>query len=439
MILNRAKIPLSPKSVFSSLSLARQETAYKSFASIIDQCIISLTTFISGLIIARSCTKEEFGLYALGFSIIIFILTIQNSIISSPYMIFGSRFHGNRLKAYTGSTLIQQMAFCFISFCLLYFGGLLISDVAPYGLDLIFRDIGLIISFILLKEFIRIFFLTKLLIKSVLALDLIVSFLQIGALLSFSHLNILTPQIAYWVIGLACGIASAMWALKIVRSLSLIHSEIVFDSKRNIGFGKWYFFSNITILMIAQLNLWLLAMYHGTAAAAILAACQGVINLSNPFQLGIKNILGPVMVRILDYKGIKRLSQMVKNASIFIFAIMGLFCVIIYFFGGHLVTLLYGSGYSSTKHLVFLLSISSFLLALSIAYHCGLMAIERPDLNFKADLFASFVTLCGLLLVKYFGMLGVSINLIIGASLSTLWRSTIFRKNIREICKPTIY
>jgi len=59
----------------------------KGFIALTDQAVASATNFLTGVIIGRACTKEQFGLYMLGFSIVLFVMSLQTSLISTPYMV----------------------------------------------------------------------------------------------------------------------------------------------------------------------------------------------------------------------------------------------------------------------------------------------------------------------------------------------------------------
>ena len=56
-----------------------------------DQGVSSATNFLTGVIIARACSKEELGLYMLGFSLVLFVTDLQTSLISTPYMVYAPR------------------------------------------------------------------------------------------------------------------------------------------------------------------------------------------------------------------------------------------------------------------------------------------------------------------------------------------------------------
>jgi hypothetical protein len=83
----------------------------KDIAAIVNQALVSATNFFTGAIVARACTKETFGVYMLGFSIVLFLIGTQDSLILSPYTVYKPRLRGNDGARYAGSTLIHQFTF----------------------------------------------------------------------------------------------------------------------------------------------------------------------------------------------------------------------------------------------------------------------------------------------------------------------------------------
>ncbi|MGH9955504.1 MAG: hypothetical protein ACREBC_00045 [Pyrinomonadaceae bacterium] len=59
-----------------------------SIVALLDQGVVSSVNFATGVIIGRVCTKEQFGLYTLGYTVLGFAMTSQACLISTPYTIY---------------------------------------------------------------------------------------------------------------------------------------------------------------------------------------------------------------------------------------------------------------------------------------------------------------------------------------------------------------
>ncbi len=75
----------------------------ETFLALADQGIVSVTSFVTSMILARSCSKEEFGVYALGLTIIGLVTECQNVLIWSPYTIYSPRLRDSEFASYKGS------------------------------------------------------------------------------------------------------------------------------------------------------------------------------------------------------------------------------------------------------------------------------------------------------------------------------------------------
>src|ERR1035437_4034789 len=87
------------------LALWSTTTARQGVLSLVDQGVVSATNFLTGVIIGRACSKEELGLYMLGFSLILLVTGLQTTLICTPYMVYAPRLKGSAHALYTGSTL----------------------------------------------------------------------------------------------------------------------------------------------------------------------------------------------------------------------------------------------------------------------------------------------------------------------------------------------
>ena len=79
-----------------------------------DQGVASATNFLTGVIIARACTKEELGLYMLGFSLISLMTDLQTSLITTPYMVYAPRLKEGRMLSILGALCFTSWHFALL-------------------------------------------------------------------------------------------------------------------------------------------------------------------------------------------------------------------------------------------------------------------------------------------------------------------------------------
>lgn len=412
---------------FNSFS---KKVVCKGFITLVDQGIFSITKFLTGVIIARSCTKEQLGIYTLGFSIVLFATQFQQSFVSSPYTAFCPNLIGNKRALYAGSTLIHQFLFSLIAVIGLISLGIMFSfGVGPVALVPVIWALVITIALILLREYVRRISFANLQFTIALVLDLFVALVQIGGLLLLSYLDLLSASRAYLVIGIACGISAIFWFIWMHKDFIFRLSEMIIDLKRNLSFGKWVCGSAILVLLGTQLYHWFLTVFHGAEATAALSVCFGVIGIANSFLWGFSNLVRPMAAHAYAKGGIKKLRRLVYNTMIFLGIVMTFFCLIVFIFGENLIIAIYGYKYASLASVLLILMLSLFATAITAPFDYGIWAMLRPDANFKVSLISAVMAITvGLWLVKYFYLFGAAFGLLSANIVIFISRYIVFNK-----------
>jgi O-antigen/teichoic acid export membrane protein len=400
------------------------------FLSLADQAVASVTNFATGVIIARASSKEEFGLYMLGFTLILLVTDLQTSLIATPYMVYAPRLQGRAHAQYTGSTLIHQVVFSLLA-TLVVIGAACAArfGVGPHGLEPVLWALAGVGSLIMLREFVRRICFASLKLRTVFLFDAFIGVGQIGGLLILAHFKLLSAARAYWVIGAICGLAVLCWLWFNRHQYSLRLDESVLDLKRNLIFGKWVFASGLLWTASTNLYPWLLAFFHGAAAAGIFAACLGVVSASNPVLLGIQNFLGPKIAHVYATRGRIGLRKFVLKISGSMAIPVALLTLVMITWGDRFIGLLYGSRYTGNGRVVAVLACNLLLSAVVFSFSRALFAIERADLDFALNFAAIFIMLTlGLWLVKTHGPLGAALGLNIAGVVTSVLRVGAFLK-----------
>ncbi len=387
----------------------------KGTVTLIDQSVTSATNFVTGVIIGRVCTKEEFGLYMLGLTITLYVTNLQTSLILTPYMIYSPRLKGNAKALYTGSTLIHQLTLSALAIlCLAVGGGVLSLGMGPQGLAQVVWALVVVIAFILLRDYARQVCFARLRIRTALMVDSCVAVGQISGVLLLAYLGVLSASRAYWVIGAACGLTALAWLIWMHTEFTLRISQAILDFGHSWSFGKWVFASGLIWTLSMSLYPWFLAAFHGTASAGVWAACLGIVAIGNPLLLGAQNFLGPRIAHSFAEGGRSALRRFALRASLAFFVLMIPLCLILLVFGGSLIACLYGAKYAGNGMVVSVLAVNLLFSAASFTYSRVLFAIGRADVDFMVNFAALFVLITlGLWLVRAWGPLGAAYGLLI--------------------------
>ncbi|MFP7755211.1 lipopolysaccharide biosynthesis protein [Thermodesulfobacteriota bacterium B35] len=378
--------------------------------SLADQMVASATNFLTGMIIGRACAREEFGLYMLCMSIVLFVLDLQTSIISSSYMIYSQRLSGRDHARYLGSTLVQQWSLALLLILLLAGSQLFLGlGIGPRQLGPVVSSLVAVIAFIMFREFVRRVCFAGLMMLHALLVDCCVALLQIGGLLLLAWQGLLSTRTAFLVIGLACGTASLGWLVLNRRAWTIRLREVGVDFRKNWLFGRWVFASGLLWALSMNLYPWFLAHYHGVAAAGAWAAAYGVVAIANPLLFGVQNFLGPRIVQAYTTGGHAGLRRFVLRVTSVYFLIVLPLAVLLFFFGGDLVVLVYGAKYAGNGTVVSILAVNLLVTAAAFVLSRAILAVEQSRIYFMANLVPLIILVgFGILLVQKFGPAGVA-------------------------------
>lgn len=400
--------------------LSSETALHQGAISLADQVVSSATNFLTGVIIARACSKEELGLYMLGFSLILLMTDFQTSLITTPYMVYAPRLKGRAHALYTGSALIHQSTFCVITMLGVACGAIVVTHgVGPRGLGPVLWALVLVIALIMLREHARRVSFARLRLKTAFLFDTFIAVGQISGLLVLARFHLLSASRAYWMVGSVCGIAVVGWLWSDGGCYDPRLSESLADFKKNWTLGKWVFASGLVWAVSMNLYPWLLAAFHGVASTGVWAACLGVVSVGNPFLLGTQNLIGPKIAHEYAANGPRGLHRLVLKIAAVVGTPMSMLCLVMFIWGGRFLTLLYGRQYAGNRLIVAILALNLLVTATTFSFSRALFAVDRAYVDFLVNFTALFIMLTlGLWMVRAFGTLGAALGLL-GANFAT--------------------
>ena len=420
--------PMTRNAVSSVLGDAVEQATSSGVLSIVDQAVVSGANFLTTLIIARTCSKSELGIYALAWTIVMFLAAIQGNLVTVPYTVYCHRHTGHSLATYAGSTLIYQLLVSLAAVvCFLVLDVVLALGYGPESLRPAAWVLLGAIPFILLRDYARRFMFAHLAMATAVTIDIIVAVLQIGTLLALVRFGWLSAAAAYGAMGWACAVACACWWFLDRQPMRVTRIRLLSDWFRNWSFGKWALMSQLTGLGFYMLP-WILASVRGEAETGVLAACTTLVGLSHLFVMGLNNFVMPKASRAFAECGAHGLCRVLRKATFYAAVVLGTLCIVIFFVGHALVAFVYGAAYANTGPLVSVLALAALTDAIGLLANAGLWAMDRPAASIIGDVTQLVVTLgVALWLVSPLGALGIAVALVAGRTTaaavrwSTLW------------------
>ncbi|MGB5820439.1 MAG: polysaccharide biosynthesis protein [Saonia sp.] len=405
----------------------------KLFSVLLDQFFMSITTLLTSIVLARTYDKIDYADLILLFSISLFILGFQSSIISKPYAINLNDFRNGKREGYYRFNLhfkILFTVFVIIVFPLLYY---IIFD--SWNVEKLFFFSLYIIAYT------SYFFIREtLLSERKTKLNLVYG---LGCSLSLITLLLFILFTNHGDINFFLGISSAIYIIATLVYLFKNLKKPILTKKDYIGHlytnwkvGKWLLGSNFFFHLSTSIYPWLLLYITTKSDIAVFGVLISVSSIINPVMTALSSYLLPLFVKMnLDYQ---KIDVMVKNWT-FLFGVMALFLIVIgYFFGQTIIVLLFGKAYGDLGILVVYPFIIQAIHVLFQPFKICLNAIKRTDVNFWVLIPRSIISLIlGYILIQKYGVVGAFYTMIIESLFYQVMHFIIYR-NIMKLNKSLV-
>jgi O-antigen/teichoic acid export membrane protein len=410
---------------------------HKSGLSVLDQAVVSGTSFATSVLLARSAPREELGVYYLALSVIFFVRGIQEQLVSGPYMIYCGRKRGEQLAEYGGSALIHECVVLLATSIALV--AALFAGMAPGGAEAAFWLLTVAAPLILMREFVRHMLFAHLEIVKAIAVDLAAAALQIAALTVLAVAGRLNVSLTIGVLAVASGLPAIAWLAMKPQPLVGHRQAAIRDLAHNWIFARWALASQLLACTTPYVMPWIVAVTHGASQTGLLGACTTLVGLSNIFLMGLCNFLSPQAARAFTDGGLAELKSVLKKTSALFGVTLGGLAVVAFLIGEKVAVLVYGAQFSGSGPVIGVLSLSVLANSFGVTAGNGLWAMERPKANFVADLCSlAVVVVVTILCVPQWGPMGAALATLSGTTTDALVRLWILRQTMREHAVGTV-
>ena len=124
------------------------------FITLFDQIVVSASNFFISILILRYLGIEEFGIFSFFWLIILFIGSIQQSLIISPLFSNAPKYKFSNLNLFYGNVFIQQITLIIFTIFIFYlFSKLFYFINSEYDLVEYFFSLSMLIIFFQLYNF----------------------------------------------------------------------------------------------------------------------------------------------------------------------------------------------------------------------------------------------------------------------------------------------
>jgi len=383
-----------------------------------DQVVVSGSSLLTSIIVARACGQEAFGIFVLGMSVVLLVLELQGALISTPYLVNSPPLSGDEARRYGGSALLHQLGLAAV-----VSAGLTLATLVLTSGDSRLRLVGWVlvlgVPFITLRDFLRRHCFARRKFDTAFLMDLGVGVLQVGGLFALGAAAWLSPSRSLAAVAAASGVGAMIWLRGNRRDFSPRLRNAVADAGRNWSVGRWVFASGVLWALAIQLYPWLVAALCGAADVGAWGAAMGISAVLNvPFLAG-QNVLGPSIARARASKDTWGFFRYVLWVSAGLAAVVLCAALPILFFGGWVLGLLYGSTYTTYGGVVSLIAAGVVFTTAGFGISRGLFCLDRADLDFGVNLAPfAILLLLGPILVRGWGVLGAAFGLLMAQAVA---------------------
>jgi O-antigen/teichoic acid export membrane protein len=316
--------------------------------SILDQALVSLTSFFVSFTYARLLPRQEYGYFAITFSIFLFLAGFQNAIVLEPMSVLGPKSRAGNAMGYLKTTLVLNAWLTVpVALALVFVGYVYRFENLRIGDSIV--GLGLATMAVSFYWFLRraCYFLLK---PGIAAFGGACYGLS-AVLLVFASRSWLSSMAPFAIVSGAASIASI--CILLVGYLR-DHFAVVVPGLRprevlaeNWKYGRWItgvaFLYWLSSLVFSPMLGW----WHTAASAALYKAAENfAIPLTHCFTaLGLW--LLPSFARRTSSFSATQYRQLAKQLTTTALAISAAFIALVASFGGRLAIWLYGSSYAA--------------------------------------------------------------------------------------------
>ena len=388
--------------------------------ALVDQAIVSLTNFITIVVLAKLCATNIFGSFALAWQIVSYVRSTNERLISAPYLVFVQRPLQDR-RSLLGSSLGHEFTFGILSSLLLVLVGVALK---VFGLLPQFSTgiivVAIAVPWVVWRDHLRAISFANFRAEFAVMLDLAAAVLQLSGIAALAHFDVLNLLNIGLVLAFASLIPVVVWFCAKPFSMNVERDRFLRDWLESWEYARWLVYARCLGIGAYLVVPWIIASKLGDAPTGAFAICLSLAGLSLMFVTGLNNFLQPLAVRSYREGG---KSGLVKTmwASVAVFTVVLLpLCVVYYFFGGQLLATIYKNSFREHASVIFILGLNVLAFSYAIVASNGLAALERPEGNFWGEI-SNFVVSCGLgfLLIGPFGLPGAALAITIGSVVAT--------------------
>jgi O-antigen/teichoic acid export membrane protein len=402
-----------------------------------DQALLSGANFFFNVLLVRWLMPDEYGVFAIAFSIFLFLSGFQNALILQPASVIGAAYYQGNLSKYFGvTTLINGVLTCGFTVFLLLVA--LIMAFFHYYLALSFLGLAIATPFILLFWLFRQICYIKTRPDLAWRASFLYAFFLMAGVVVLKNCGSMSAFSAFMVMAIS-SLLSALFFWRYLDIDKIFHVSKVPSFIKGVlaehwCYGRWVVGSAFVNWLSTLSYLPLVGLWAGVQQAGAFRAMQ---NLMLPLERSLSIfalLLIPWISKNRLLRGKKYVKKRLFALAVINFSLASVYGLFLILYGDQLVRMLYGPGYAASfVWMIPYFAIIAIMSALVQVLGIGLKSLERPDAIFWAETMSTVFTLTvGLYFVVTFKIRGAALGLLVSTVVTFLFLLYFLFKHFRQ-------
>ena len=271
--------------------------------SFADQAMLSATSFVIGITLARLTSPGNYGAYALAIGVLLVLSGVQSSVVTSPLTILGAPRTGDELRRWVTTLLAGQVGLAVLLGTLVAIAALVVGRTsADPALGRALAALSLAIVFVQTQEFCRRVLFLRLAAGRVFLNDAVYCGLQLAGLAAIWRLDRGAGGTGEWLTGANVLVATAIAAF-VATLVGLRQTRGFLIRERPAGaslllreaweMGRYSLGGHVGGSMLLYANRFVVAAFGGMAAVATLEAPRLLVAPLHVFAISAGSVASP--------------------------------------------------------------------------------------------------------------------------------------------------
>jgi O-antigen/teichoic acid export membrane protein len=413
--------------------------------AIVDQGLISGSNFLLGILLARWLVPEQYGAYALAFSIFLLLSFLYHSLLLEPMAVFSGSAYSKSLRGYLKSLIWIHLSITAVSLVVLgTSAGVAFIRGEPGGLPGALLGVTLASPCILLFWLARRAYYMQLAPARAASGALLYCVLVVGGLYLLFKYQRLSPFTAYLLMATGALVTASYLLLHLRRTLPGLEAGPTSRQawNRHWDYGRWALASALATWIPYYMYYPLLTSFFGMTQAGQLRA---LMNFALPLEqtfTALSSLFLPYAARVVEREGRASAGPLTRRITLLYIVGAIAYWMVFIPFKGPVFHFLYAGKYTEVAYLIPYVALETALWSAAFGPAIVLRAMESPASIFYARIVSSVLSLAvGIPLTWAYGLWGVMLGIVLSnaaAFVMTMYflRAKIAEKHPRAVAQP---